>query len=288
MALPTRPPFPATADPSAEASATDFSTAAPPAGSTSSGFPDTFASTGSSPSSLPSAPSSPLVLSSAPSSPSGFPSVAAPAGGATGPAPAGRRRTGGHSPSCAPPDHDAPQLQGVPPFEPLKVRGSALRLQRALRRQRRAMAAGLAVTAAALAASTAHGADDGGAEARGPGAPSPTAAAPASASAPASSSTRKPQAGEQLVSAAVRIADAATVRLLRPGDRVDVIAAAESVTGDEPPAEIVASCVRVTEVPETGDGAAEAGALVVLSVPRTTATALAGAGATSRLAVTVC
>ncbi|MGW8990926.1 hypothetical protein ACWGRF_13495 [Streptomyces zhihengii] len=286
MALPTRPPFPATADPSAEASATDFSTAAPPAGSTSSGFPDTFASTGSSPSGFPSAPSSPLVLSSAPSSPSGFPSVAAPAGGATGPVPAGRRRTGGHSPSCAPPDHDAPQLQGVPPFEPLKVRGSALRLQRALRRQRRAMAAGLAVTAAALAASTAHGADDGGAEARGPGAPSPTAAAPASA--PASSSARKPQAGEQLVSAAVRIADAATVRLLRPGDRVDVIAAAESVTGDEPPAEIVASCVRVTEVPETGDGAAEAGALVVLSVPRTTATALAGAGATSRLAVTVC
>ncbi|MFC9269387.1 hypothetical protein ACFTXJ_16650 [Streptomyces zhihengii] len=266
MALPTRPPFPATADPSAEASATDFSTAAPPAGSTSSGFPDTFASTGSAPSDIP--------------------SVAAPAGGATGPAPAGRRRTGGHSPSCAPPDHDAPQLQGVPPFEPLKVRGSALRLQRALRRQRRAMAAGLAVTAAALAASTAHGADDGGAEARGPGAPSPTAAAPASA--PASSSARKPQAGEQLVSAAVRIADAATVRLLRPDDRVDVIAAAESVTGDEPPAEIVASCVRVTEVPETGDGAAEAGALVVLSVPRTTATALAGAGATSRLAVTVC
>lgn len=270
MALPTRPPFPATADPSAEASATDFSTAAPPAGSTSSGFPDTFASTGSSPSDIP--------------------SVAAPAGGATVPAPAGRRRTGGHSPSCAPPDHDAPQLQGVPPFEPLKVRGSALRLQRALRRQRRAMAAGLAVTAAALAASTAHGADDGGAEARGPGAPSRTAAASASASAsaPASSSTRKPQAGEQLVSAAVRIADAATVRLLRPGDRVDVIAAAESVTGDEPPAEIVASCVRVTEVPDTGDGTAEAGALVVLSVPRTTATALAGAGATSRLAVTVC
>ncbi|MFC5899773.1 hypothetical protein ACFQ60_22145 [Streptomyces zhihengii] len=274
MALPTHPPFPATADPSAEASATDFSTTAPPAGSTSSGFPDTFASTGSSPSDL----------ASAPSSPSGFPSAAAPAGGATGPVPAGRRRTGGHSPSCAPPDHDAPQLQGVPPFEPLKVRGSALRLQRALRRQRRAMAAGLAVTAAALAASTAHGADDGGAEARGPGAPAPTAAAPASAPA----SARKPQAGEQLVSAAVRIADAATVRLLRPGDRVDVIAAAESVAGDEPPAEIVASCVRVTEVPETGDGSPEAGALVVLSVPRTTATALAGAGATSRLAVTVC
>ncbi|MBM9621067.1 hypothetical protein JE024_20450 [Streptomyces zhihengii] len=159
-----------------------------------------------------------------------------------------------------------------------------MRLQRALRRQRRAMAAGLAVTAAALAASTAHGADDGGAEARGPGAPAPTAAAPASAPA----SARKPQAGEQLVSAAVRIADAATVRLLRPGDRVDVIAAAESVAGDEPPAEIVASCVRVTEVPETGDGSPEAGALVVLSVPRTTATALAGAGATSRLAVTVC
>jgi hypothetical protein len=45
----------------------------------------------------------------------------------------------------------------------------------------------------------------------------------------------------------------------------------------------------VTKIPEAaGDSAAESGALVVLSVPRTTAARLAGAGATSRLAVTLC
>lgn len=202
------------------------------------------------------------------------------------PEPARPRRTGGHSSRCAPPPHqEAPHPPGVPPFEPLKVRSSALRLQRALRRQRRFMAAGLAVTAAAVAASAAHGADDTGSETRAPGTPPPPVS---SASAPPSASVRERRPTEQWVSAPVRIADAATVRLLRPGDRVDVIAAAESVTDDAPPAEIVASCVRVADVPEEGEGATEAGALVVLSVPRTTAAALAGAGATSRLAVTVC
>lgn len=268
MAFTTRPPFPSSAAPSAPSGPSNgpespgFTTTTPSEGPPSTDFPATAACEGAPPEEFPAAPSTPH-----------------PVGGAPGPVRAGRRHTGCHSPGCAPPEHEAPRIQGVPPFEPLKVRGSALRLQRALRRQRRAMAAGLAVTAAALAASTAHGADDTAAESRAPGAPAPAAAA-----APA----RKPQAGEQLVTAAVRIADAATVRLLRPGDRVDVIAAAEPVAGDEPRAEIVASCVRVTEVPGTGDASAEAGALVVLSVPRTTATALAGAGATSRLAVTVC
>ncbi len=85
------------------------------------------------------------------------------------------------------------------------------------------------------------------------------------------------------VTAPVRIADAATVRLLRPGDRVDVIAAEESATGGA--ARVVARGARVTEVP-TAD-AVESGALVVLTVPRRTAARLAGAGATSRLAVTL-
>ncbi|OSP40078.1 hypothetical protein B7767_28245, partial [Streptomyces sp. 13-12-16] len=90
---------------------------------------------------------------------------------------------------------------------------------------------------------------------------------------------------------AVRIADAATVRLLRPGDRVDVIAAEETVSGGG--ARVVARGARVTEVPEpadgTGgaDGTGDGGALVVLSVPRSTAAGLAGASATARLAVTV-
>jgi len=94
--------------------------------------------------------------------------------------------------------------------------------------------------------------------------------------------------GDRLVSAPVRIADAATVRLLRPGDRVDVIAAANSPAGEDFPAELVASGVRVAEVPPPRENSADSGALIVLAVPRTTAVALAGAGATSRLAVTVC
>ncbi|MDT3398516.1 RcpC/CpaB family pilus assembly protein, partial [Streptomyces sp. B1866] len=103
-----------------------------------------------------------------------------------------------------------------------------------------------------------------------------------------------------LVSAPVRIADAAAVRLLRPGDRVDVVATSGFSTAREPaPARVVARGARVAEVPEprggedgAGGGATAAepggGALVVLAVPRATAAALAGAGATSRLAVTLC
>jgi hypothetical protein len=87
-----------------------------------------------------------------------------------------------------------------------------------------------------------------------------------------------------MVTAPVRIADGATVRLLRAGDRVDVIAAEQSA-GD---ARVVARGARVAKVPESLDSVAEGGALVVLSVPRGTATRLAGAGATSRLAVTLC
>ncbi|MGW6457427.1 RcpC/CpaB family pilus assembly protein [Streptomyces sp. NPDC055078] len=177
-----------------------------------------------------------------------------------------------------------PEPLRVPEFPPLRVRGGAHRLRRAMRRRRRALAAGLALTAAALTASGARGADDrdGGASAEGP--------------------RRTPPLAAEMVSAPVRIADAATVRLLRPGDRVDVIAAPESSPGrhqrsspgrhqgqEEPPdARVVAAGARVTEVPRLDDATGEGGALVVLSVPRATATELAGAGATSRLAVTVC
>jgi Flp pilus assembly protein CpaB len=88
-----------------------------------------------------------------------------------------------------------------------------------------------------------------------------------------------------MVTAPVRIADGATVRLLRPGDRVDVVAAEQSGAGD---AQVVARGARVTKVPESSDSVSEGGALVVLSVPRRTAARLAGAGVTSRLAVTLC
>lgn len=112
------------------------------------------------------------------------------------------------------------------------------------------------------------------------------------------------------VEAPVRVPDAAVVRLLRPGDRVDVLAAPvgpPSVGGSSPgappvPARIVARGARVAAVPAplpasapehggpggaVGSGA-EAGALVVLSVSRSTAARIAGAAAHSRLVVTLC
>jgi Flp pilus assembly protein CpaB len=91
------------------------------------------------------------------------------------------------------------------------------------------------------------------------------------------------------VTAPVRIADAATVRLLRPGDRVDVIAAEDPATGR--PSRILARRARVAQVPQPAVGADPAagggGALVALAVPPATAARLAGASATARLAVTL-
>ncbi|WP_411293779.1 RcpC/CpaB family pilus assembly protein [Streptomyces kunmingensis] len=99
------------------------------------------------------------------------------------------------------------------------------------------------------------------------------------------------------VSAPVRIADAGAVRLLRPGDRVDVVAARAD---GGPGVRVLASGARVASVPEEssvpeenaaagrpGEPMAGGGSLVVLSVGRATAVRLAGAGATSRLAVTL-
>ncbi|MFF4726559.1 hypothetical protein ACFY3M_14625 [Streptomyces mirabilis] len=181
-----------------------------------------------------------------------------------------------------PPGVDAPPIREVPQFAPVHVRGGRYGLRRLTRHKRRAVAAGLAVTAAALVAA---GPGDAG-RARG----HPTAAPPsASASSPMSSSPSSPSAtasvrgrgAVETVAAPVRIADAATVRLLRPGDRVDVIAADGGGEG-----RVVAAGARVAEVPDFA--ATETGALVVLSVPRATAARLAGAGTTARLAVTLC
>ncbi|MFJ3975229.1 hypothetical protein [Streptomyces sp. NPDC090021] len=94
---------------------------------------------------------------------------------------------------------------------------------------------------------------------------------------------KPPPAAVRMVSAPVRIADAETVRLLRPGDRVDVVAAERA----QPP-RVLAAGARVAEVPAPEKGVGDGGALVVLSVPRDTARALVGAGATARLAVTLC
>ncbi|MEW2494129.1 hypothetical protein AB0942_11340 [Streptomyces nodosus] len=130
------------------------------------------------------------------------------------------------------------------------------------------MAVGFAVAAAGLVAVP------GGSE--GPrGHPPEGAAHPKAAAEP----TRGLRTAET-VTVPVRIADGAAVRLLRPGARVDVIAADEGGT-----AKVVAAGALVSRVPDVDP--TESGALVVLSVPRATAARLAGAGATARLAVTL-
>ncbi|WP_342786816.1 RcpC/CpaB family pilus assembly protein [Streptomyces qinzhouensis] len=189
----------------------------------------------------------------------------------------------------------------MPEFPPLRVRGGAHRLRRALRRRGRLLAAGLALVTAAVAASGAR-------SAAGPDGGPPTGAA-ARGGTGAVGAAGPPV---RMVSAPVRIADAETVRLLRPGDRVDVIAtsgppwepgpgsgpgprarAGEGPDDGADEARVVVAGVRVTSVPEppepSGVPADEGGgALVVLSVPRASAAELAGAAATSRLTVTVC
>ncbi|GGS05793.1 hypothetical protein GCM10010252_50670 [Streptomyces aureoverticillatus] len=149
------------------------------------------------------------------------------------------------------------------------------------------MAAGLAMTAAALAAA---------------GPPEPGQARPRDSAAAMAAErggdggegngvSQRPRRAGRLVTAPVRIADAATVKLLRPGDRVDVVAADGSAAGGGAAGgattRVVAAGARVSEVPESPDSAVEGGALVVLSVPRATAARLAGASATARLAVTL-
>ncbi|MFE9373845.1 hypothetical protein ACFYM2_29295 [Streptomyces sp. NPDC006711] len=163
----------------------------------------------------------------------------------------------------------------MPFFPPLRVRGGKNALRRAMRKRRRALAAGLAVTAAALAVSSPQAAE----RPRPATAPAPRERGPAR---PA------PVAAAELVSAPVRIADAETVRLLRPGDRVDVIASANSPSGAAGEARVVATNARVKGVPASRQAASDTGALVILAVPLETARALAGAGTTSRLAVTLC
>ncbi|MFJ9755011.1 hypothetical protein [Streptomyces sp. NPDC101149] len=163
---------------------------------------------------------------------------------------------------------DTPPRCAVPHFAPVRVRGGCHGLRRLVRHRRRAVAMGLAVTAASLVAA-------------GPGGPGDARGHPDAVAHPRAAPGPSPERGAVgMVTAPVRIADGATVRLLRPGAKVDVIAA----DGDGG-AKVVAAGALVTRVPEADP--TDSGALVVLSVPRTTAARLAGAGAAARLAVTL-
>lgn len=174
-----------------------------------------------------------------------------------------------------PPGVEAPATREVPRFPPVRVRGGRCRPPRLARHRGRAVAAGLAVTAAALVAAGPRAAEQTRAH--------PLSASPPSAASPHTSADAlaRERHGVETVAAPVRIADAATVRLLRPGDRVDVVASDGGGRG-----RLIATGARVSAVPDAAT--TETGALVVLSVPRPTAVRLAGAGTAARLAVTLC
>lgn len=91
--------------------------------------------------------------------------------------------------------------------------------------------------------------------------------------------------GAGLVATPVRIADPEAAALLRAGDTVDVLAAAEGPDD----ALVVASAVRVLAVPRALDDAGGAllaeGALVVLATEPAVAARLARAATTSRLSI---
>ncbi|NBE57012.1 hypothetical protein [Streptomyces boluensis] len=165
-------------------------------------------------------------------------------------------------------------MREVPPFAPLRLRGGRVRGALRRGRNRRTVAAGLAMAAAALATAGPHGFASAG-RAEGDHRDS----APGGRSRP----------DLELVRAPVRIADAETVRLLRPGDRVDVISApASGADASRVVAGARVSDVTVGEGPPGQDGPGQDGALLVLSVPRAAAAELAGASLNSRLAVVVC
>lgn len=97
--------------------------------------------------------------------------------------------------------------------------------------------------------------------------------------------------GPGLVATPVRIADAGAVRLLRSGDRVDVLATPARNEGAATPprkAETLVSAAPVVSVPPPDpSGPGEGGALVLLATTPETATRLAAANSAGVLSVVV-
>jgi hypothetical protein len=152
-----------------------------------------------------------------------------------------------------------------------------------VRRRGRALAASLAVTAAALAIAVPRG-GEGRAEASADAGEARTG--PERSDRPEDPGDPAAPGGGGLVATAVRIADPGAVRLLKPGDEVDVLAAPPPGDGERPaPARVIAHRARVAEVPTHSSTSGPPGALLVLTVPPATAADLAGAAATGGLAV---
>lgn len=173
----------------------------------------------------------------------------------------------------------------VPDLTPVRVGcGGRHRLRRFVHRRRRMAAAGLALAATAMAVAAAR--TQQSADGAHPRADARTDVPRSSTSAAGTADGRSADGtgGKRSAKVPVRINDAASVRLLHEGDRVDVFAG----TDGSVKARVVARSARVAEVPEGSDTVPGDGALIVLSVPREKAAALAGAAAGSRLAVALC
>ncbi|WP_340560766.1 hypothetical protein [Streptomyces sp. GSL17-111] len=161
------------------------------------------------------------------------------------------------------PPTDVPPTAAVPSFPPVRAGGLLRhRLRAGLRRARRTAAVGLGVAAVLLVALGPPGAHDRP-RAGGGGPPSDdgdrAVAVGAAGSVPGASAGgddgRPPD--DALVRAPVRLADPGVVRLLKPGDRVDVLAGPApeppgGVTAATGAADVLASRARVVAVPEPG------------------------------------
>jgi Flp pilus assembly protein CpaB len=99
--------------------------------------------------------------------------------------------------------------------------------------------------------------------------------------------------GDGLVAAPVRVADADSVRLIQPGDLVDLLAAGLGTNGSAAStARLVAAGVPVVTIPPTGSSPLGAtnpdqGALVVVVTTPETAARLAAAAVTDRLSLVI-
>ncbi|RCV57098.1 SAF domain-containing protein [Marinitenerispora sediminis] len=99
--------------------------------------------------------------------------------------------------------------------------------------------------------------------------------------------------GAGMVAAPVRVADPGAVALLRPGSRVDVLAAAQDPLAAEfgaapaAPAEVVVRDRPVIAVPGADPGGGESGALLLLAVTEEESRSLAGRAVADRLSITI-
>lgn len=95
----------------------------------------------------------------------------------------------------------------------------------------------------------------------------------------------------EVVAVPVRLADADAVRLVRAGDRIDVLAVLLTSTtdpaggGPTSPVTVVAADALVLAVPTAAAGSAEDGSMLVVAVSPDTAKSLARAATTARLSI---